>query len=184
MTGRASLLSVIALTACAGAPAPANPAPVAAAASAPVPTTDLPVVPLPAPTASVEPAPAPEPAPTPDPSAKPGKKPVPSLRQGATQVNGRLPPEVIQRIVRQSYGKFRTCYENGLRTSPSLNGRVTVKFVISKDGDVTTATDGGSDLPDAAIVSCVVKAVTTLKFPKPEGGIVTVVYPLVLSPGE
>ena len=61
----------------------------------------------------------------------------PSLRQGATQVNGRLPPEVIQRIVRQNFGRFRLCYENGLRTNPNLQGRVAVKFVIDRDGAVS-----------------------------------------------
>lgn len=40
----------------------------------------------------------------------------PSVRMGATSVSGRLPPEVVQRIARQSFGRFRLCYENGLRT--------------------------------------------------------------------
>src|SRR6187549_3194941 len=47
-----------------------------------------------------------------------------SIRQGATQVNGKLPPEVIQRIVRQNFGRFRLCYENGLKNNPTLSGRV------------------------------------------------------------
>jgi hypothetical protein len=113
-----------------------------------------------------------------------GRGKPPSLRQGATQVNGRLPPEVIQRIVRQQFGRFRLCYENGLRTDPKLTGRVAVKFVIDRSGSVTSAQDGGSDLPNAGVVSCVVRAFGNLSFPQPEGGIVTVVYPLVFSPGE
>jgi hypothetical protein len=108
----------------------------------------------------------------------------PSLRQGATQVNGRLPPEVIQRIVRQNFGRFRLCYENGLRTNPNLQGRVAVKFVIDRSGAVSTASDGGSDLPDASVVSCVVRGFGNLSFPQPEGGIVTVVYPVIFSPGD
>ncbi len=108
----------------------------------------------------------------------------PSLRQGATQVNGRLPPEVIQRIVRQNFGRFRLCYENGLRQNPNLQGRVAVKFVIDRSGAVSTASDGGSDLPDASVVSCVVRGFGNLSFPQPEGGIVTVVYPVIFSPGD
>ncbi len=108
----------------------------------------------------------------------------PTLRQGATQVNGRLPPEVIQRIVRQNFGRLRLCYENGLRTDPKLAGRVSVKFVIDRSGSVSTAQDGGSDLPNAGVVSCVVRAFGKLTFPQPEGGIVTVVYPIIFSPGE
>ena len=108
----------------------------------------------------------------------------PQLRQGATTVNGRLPPEVIQRIVRQNFGRFRLCYENGLRTNPTLSGRVSVKFVIDRSGSVSTAQDGGSDLPDKGVVSCVVRGFGNLSFPQPEGGIVTVVYPISFSPGD
>ncbi len=108
----------------------------------------------------------------------------PSLRQGNTTVNGRLPPEVIQRIVRQNFGRFRLCYENGLKSNPSLTGRVSVKFVIGREGDVQTAQDGGSELPDQTVVGCVVRGFQNLSFPKPEGGIVTVVYPIIFSPGD
>ena len=106
-----------------------------------------------------------------------------SLRQGAVQVNGRLPPEVIQRIVRQNFGRFRLCYELGLRKNPALQGRVAAKFVIDRTGAVSTSADGGSDLPDRDVVACVVRAFSSLSFPQPEGGIVTVVYPIVFSPG-
>jgi hypothetical protein len=99
-----------------------------------------------------------------------------------TQINGRLPPEVIQRIMRQNHGRFRLCYEQGLKVQPTLEGRVAVKFVIGRDGAVAMAMDGGSDLADADVVACIVRAVTSISFPQPEGGIVTVVYPLLLSP--
>ena len=108
----------------------------------------------------------------------------PTLRQGTTQVNGRLPPEVIQRIVRQNFGRFRLCYENGLRNNPTLSGRVSVKFVIDRSGAVSTAQDGGSELPDQGVISCVVRGFGNLSFPQPEGGIVTVVYPIIFNPGD
>lgn len=108
----------------------------------------------------------------------------PKLRQGQTQVNGRLPPEVIQRIVRQNFGRFRLCYENGLRNNPTLSGRVAVKFVIDRSGAVSTAQDGGSELPDQGVISCVVRGFGNLSFPQPEGGIVTVVYPIIFNPGD
>jgi len=102
----------------------------------------------------------------------------------ATTVNGRLPPEVVQRVVRQNFGRFRLCYEEGLRKSPSLEGRVAVKFVIARDGSVTTSQDAGSDLADEGVRQCVVRSFGTLSFPQPEGGIVMVTYPIVLSPGS
>jgi Ca-activated chloride channel family protein len=108
----------------------------------------------------------------------------PQLRQGAIQVTGRLPPEVIQRIVRQNFGRFRLCYENGLRNNPNLSGRVAVRFSIDRSGGVSTLGNGGSDLPDSSVVSCVVRSFAGLAFPAPEGGIATVVYPVLFNPGD
>jgi tetratricopeptide (TPR) repeat protein len=106
----------------------------------------------------------------------------PQVRPGALQVNGRLPPEVVQRIVRQNFGRFRMCYESGLRQNPNLAGRVGVRFIIGRDGSVAAAGNGGSDLPDAGVIRCVTEAFQRLSFPQPEGGIVTVIYPIVFSP--
>jgi hypothetical protein len=105
-------------------------------------------------------------------------------REGTTTVNGHLPPEVIQRIVRLNFGRFRLCYENGMRTNPTLQGRVTVKFIIDRSGAVAMTADGGSDLPDQNVVQCVVRGFDNLSFPQPEGGVVTVVYPIMFNPGD
>ncbi len=107
----------------------------------------------------------------------------PRVRLGNTTVSGRLPKEVIQRIVRQNYGRFRLCYEKGLAANPNLQGRVSVRFVINRNGSVSNVANGGSSIPDASVVNCVVRAYYGLSFPKPEGGIVTVVYPISFSPG-
>jgi hypothetical protein len=103
---------------------------------------------------------------------------------GGDWVSGRLPPEAIRRIVRQNFGRFRLCYENGLRGNPTLAGRVTVAFVIGRDGSVQQSQNGGSDLTDPAVVSCVVRAFFGLSFPQPEGGIVSVTYPIVFSSAD
>jgi hypothetical protein len=108
----------------------------------------------------------------------------PRMRIGESHVSGRLPPEVIQRVVRSNMGRFRACYEQSLRPQPSLQGRVTTKFAIARDGTVPFAVDAGSDVPDAALIACIGRAFESLSFPPPEGGVVTVVYPLILAPGE
>lgn len=107
----------------------------------------------------------------------------PDPRVGETDVYGTLPPGVIQRVVRQNFGRFRQCYETGLRANPNLAGRVAVRFVIARDGSVSNASNGGSDLPDSGVVSCVIRAYYGLSFPAPNSGIVTVTYPIAFSPG-
>lgn len=111
------------------------------------------------------------------------KTSAPKVRMGATTVSGRLPKEVIQRIVRQNYGRFRLCYEKGLAANPSLEGRVSVRFVINRNGSVSNVSNGGSSMPDSNVVNCTVRAFYGLSFPKPEGGIVTVTYPIMFAPG-
>jgi hypothetical protein len=107
-----------------------------------------------------------------------------SMRQGTAQVNGRLPPEVIQRIVRQNFGRFRLCYENGLRSDENLQGRVTIAFTIGPDGSVSSAADGGSDLPNQCVISCIARGFRNLSFPQPEGGgVVLVGYPILFNAG-
>ena len=122
-----------------------------------------------------------DPAPVGTPARDP--KAGPKTTAGPLQVSGRLPPEVIQRIVRQNFGRFRACYEAGLAKDPGLKGKVSVRFVIGKDGAVGSVSDAGSDLPDPATKKCLLAAFSGLSFPQPEGGIVTVVYPLVFNPG-
>jgi len=54
--------------------------------------------------------------------------------------------------------------------------------VIGRDGAVSTVRSGGSDLPDANVVACVLRTYHSLSFPAPKDGIVTVSYPLMFSP--
>jgi hypothetical protein len=103
---------------------------------------------------------------------------------GKTVVSGHLPPELIQRTVRQNFGRFRMCYEQGLTRNPSLTGRVEVRFLIDSSGAVASSSQGASDLPDSGVVSCIVKAFYGLSFPSPENGTVKVTYPLMLSPAS
>jgi hypothetical protein len=104
----------------------------------------------------------------------------PSVRMGATAVSGRVPPEIIQRIVRQRFGTLRICYESGLARRPDLAGRVAVRFVIGDSGRVTDATVTGID--DAEVRRCIASTFRALSFPRPEGGVVTVNYPIVFEP--
>lgn len=105
----------------------------------------------------------------------------PQAQDEPTTVNGNLRPEVIQRVVRQNFGRFRFCYESALRANPGLQGRVVVKFAIARSGAVALSADGGSDLSDRDVIGCVVRAFADLSFPPPDGGTVRVVYPIVFS---
>jgi hypothetical protein len=106
-----------------------------------------------------------------------------TVKMGAGTVAGRLPREVIQRIVRQNFGRFRLCYENGLRKDPTLAGKVSVSFEITRGGE-TSKIAATSDMKDKTVVACVQKGFAGLSFPQPEGDVVKVTYPIMFSPGD
>lgn len=105
----------------------------------------------------------------------------PQVRAGMATVTGRVPPEVIQHTIRLNWGRFRGCYQAGLVADPTLQGRVTVRFMVGRSGEVARVDDAGSTLPNQNVTRCILNAVAQLTFPQPSG-VVTVVYPFVLSP--
>ncbi len=108
--------------------------------------------------------------------------PVPSIRVGQTTTTGNLPPEIVQRIVRQNLGRLRLCYENGLRSKPALGGEIVVHFTIGADGSVRAVSEKSATLKDAAMSQCVSRVFKSLSFPAPEGGTVDVLYPITFAP--
>lgn len=100
----------------------------------------------------------------------------------ATTTGGGLPPEVIQRIVRQHMGAIQLCYEAALTKAPALGGKVAVSFTINAQGAVAAASVGDTNISDAQMVTCVISAVRRMSFPAPEsGGVVNVTYPFAFS---
>lgn len=94
-------------------------------------------------------------------------------------VSGRLPPEAIQRVVRLSTGRFRACYQAALARRPSLEGRVTIRFVIDPGGEVVLARDGGSDVGDERLVQCFARQFEQLTVQAPDVPVM-VDYPFML----
>lgn len=109
---------------------------------------------------------------------------VPRVRlSGNANVRGSLSKDVIRRIIRRHINEVRFCYEQALNSSPDLEGRVTVAFIISPTGAVQSSTVAGSSLGNQAVEGCIASAVRRWGFPQPDGGgIVVVNYPFMLSP--
>jgi hypothetical protein len=107
-----------------------------------------------------------------------------NLPGGVTRPSvGRLAPEIIQRVVRSNFPKIRACYEHGLTRQANLHGKVKVRFVISESGRVASAEDDASTLPSADVIGCILAVYRTLSFPEPDGGKVTVIYPINFDVG-
>ena len=96
----------------------------------------------------------------------------------------RLSPDEIEGAVKSSRAALLACYDIGRCKDPKLEGRVSVRFVVGTDGSVSNVANGGSDLADPAVVACVTRTFSSMKFPAPAGGVATVVYPMTFSPNK
>ena len=107
---------------------------------------------------------------------------VPRIRSGNADVRGSLSKEVIRRVIRRHINEVKFCYEQQLNARPDLEGRVTVRFIISPTGAVQNSLVQDSSLGNQQVESCVAAAVRRWTFPAPDGGgIVIVNYPFMLS---
>lgn len=112
-----------------------------------------------------------------------GKR-VPRVRQAKATVKGALDRDIIRRIVRAHINEVRSCYNAGLTKDPKLEGRVAIDFTIGTTGKVGKSEVDTTTVSDKSVGKCIAKAVKRWKFPRPRGGgVVTVTYPFVLSPG-
>ena len=107
---------------------------------------------------------------------------VPQIRSGAASVRGSLSKEVIRRIVQRHRNEVKFCYEQELNARPDLEGRVTIRFIISPSGAVQSSEVSSSDIGNRRVEQCIAQAVRRWPFPSPDGGGVVVVnYPFLLS---
>lgn len=107
----------------------------------------------------------------------------PKVRAGQFTVTGRLPPEVVKRVVRRIHPQLGRCYQPLLAKDPAASSGATTTFTIATTGNVSFATTMG-EITDKPTLLCIQKAFATLSFPQPDGGVVKVVFPLTFSPPE
>jgi len=105
----------------------------------------------------------------------------PGIHSGKIEVFGAVPLSVVRQVVEASFPVLRTCRGQGAPLSKRApTGHVTVKFVIDRSGAVPMSSLGDTDLPEG-FARCVAYAFDTLTFPPPNGGMVTVMYPLTFG---
>lgn len=97
---------------------------------------------------------------------------------------GNMDSALIDAVIKRNMNQIRHCYQLQLTQNHDLGGKVTVKFVISKDGTVTKAETKQSTMNNASVESCINDRLMRFQFPEPKGGgIVIVSYPFMFSKG-
>lgn len=91
----------------------------------------------------------------------------------------------IDGVIKSHKSEIQSCYQRVLIKEPDLAGQVVVKFVISKDGTVSSATTKYSSLGAPKVEDCIHGRFMRFKFDEPTGGgIVIVSYPFIFTPED
>ena len=129
--------------------------------------------------------PATDPATVPPPTDPAGATAAPTAAVGGEpQILGSLDRSLVDAVIKRNMAQIRYCYQRELTKNPSLAGKITVKFVVAKDGSVSSAEIKLTTMQSSAVESCVVSRIQRLQFPAPKGGGIAIIsYPFVFSPG-
>jgi hypothetical protein len=106
----------------------------------------------------------------------------PGVGAGDPIILGALDKSIIDRIVKKHLPQIRYCYQKELNKNPKLFGKMVVKFVIAKDGSVSSSSTKTSTMKNPIVENCIHSRFMRMRFPQPKGGgIVIVSYPFVFN---
>jgi hypothetical protein len=106
-----------------------------------------------------------------------------TIEGGKAVIQGPLDEAVVGRIVQAHTKELHHCYDAGPTTDPELEVSVELDFTIGSLGSVYASDVHSSTLSDETVGRCIAKAVKRWRFPRPkDGGVVSVKYPVALSP--
>ena len=97
---------------------------------------------------------------------------------------GVLDSNAITSVVKRRSGAIKACYEKQLKRNPKLAGKLKMQFTIQASGRVSAVTVLEDTTGDPAVGSCIKSAMSSWKFPRPDGGEVTVAYPFLFAPSS
>lgn len=97
---------------------------------------------------------------------------------------GKLDADLIARVVRAHLPETRACYDALLASDAGASGVMAIDFTIDEAGEVRDPIIHTEDLTDASMQTCMREVLLAWKFPRPEGGIVTVTYPFLFVPSD
>ena len=97
--------------------------------------------------------------------------------------SGKLDGGSIKEVFKKRMKAIKYCYEKALKKNDSIKGKVKIKFTIGTAGRVTAIKVTKNTTKDKGVADCIKGKVKSWRFPKPEGGEVTVSYPFLLDKG-
>lgn len=90
--------------------------------------------------------------------------------------------EEVRLIIRKNLNSIKTCYDDGLKNNPNIQGKIVIEWDLASDGSVSKAAVKSSELKSETVENCIVNKIKALKFPaSPTGTIANISYPFSFS---
>jgi hypothetical protein len=92
--------------------------------------------------------------------------------KGDAQIGGTsatVPVNNAERVVAGLRAKFRSCYNTGLQSDPTMQGSVTISAKIAPNGEVSSADIASNNGLSSTVASCIARAVRNANFDAPGG---------------
>jgi len=106
----------------------------------------------------------------------------PGMSTGDPTILGAMDRSAIDRVIKRHRAQIRYCYQKELNKNPGLYGKIVIKFVIARDGSVSSVKTNTTSMNNPIVENCICQRFMRLKFPKPKGGgIVIVAYPFTFQ---
>jgi hypothetical protein len=123
------------------------------------------------------------------PAEEPGKVEVPAAKKpsrglGIESEIGGLNEKQVQSTFQRAAGKLTACFSKGAERIPYLAGEIAFKLRINHDGQVRWAYVKESTLGDRTTEECMLSALKSVEWPKPEGGEGLAENSFTFEPGE
>jgi outer membrane biosynthesis protein TonB len=90
--------------------------------------------------------------------------------EGPPVVVDSIDRDLVRQVIDKNRLQIRYCYERELQRDHSLEGKVSVKWLIGGTGRVARVIILDSSLGNAAVLRCIEEKIMTWQFPAPAGG--------------
>jgi hypothetical protein len=111
----------------------------------------------------------------------PGTKVRGKVTSGAADVTGG-DPSVVKKVIGTYIGGVKACYEQQLKSNPSLAGRIEISWTIAK-GRVSGVSLVSNSTGNDELAQCIMNRIKGWHFPAELPPETEVVYPFILAPG-
>jgi len=105
-----------------------------------------------------------------------------SMPSRPTSVKGSIDRDAVAKVINEHANEMRGCYERALMRDPNIGaGKVLLEWTIVPAGVVGDVRTKMATLKSAEVTSCLLDVLKQMQFPKPEGGLVIVTYPILFN---